>query len=81
MEIMNRTGITLFLDMDPSLLVRRLSVSMTVRPLISQKSKQELLSFISENLKKRRPFYEKARFSICDPDLQPSEILKMIGRI
>jgi len=81
MEIMNRTGITLFLDMDPSLLAHRLSSSRTVRPLIRQKSKQELLAFISENLEKRRPFYEKARFRIDDPDIQPSEILKMIGKI
>lgn len=81
MEIMNRTGITLFLDMDPLLLARRLSVSRTIRPLISQKSKQDLPAFIAEKLMERRPFYEKAKFRIDDPDIQPSEILKMIGII
>jgi len=60
MELMNRTGITVFLDIQPSVLAERLLKSKTERPLIQGKSRTELVRFIDESLKKRMPFYTKA---------------------
>lgn len=60
MELMNRTGITVFLDIHPSVLAERLLKSKTERPLIQGKSRTELIRFIDESLKKRMPFYSKA---------------------
>jgi shikimate kinase len=79
MELMNQTGITLFLDLEPSVLARRLSVSKNVRPLITGKSSQELVEFIALNLEKRRPFYEQSRFRIDNPELSSELIVKIIS--
>jgi shikimate kinase len=46
MELMNRTGITIFLDIETSVLAERLLNSKTDRPLIRGKMKNELTDFI-----------------------------------
>ncbi len=79
MELMNRTGITLFIDLEAEVLARRLSVSKTVRPLIRGKSGEELALYIAESLARRRPWYEKARLKVSSPDFSPGEILDQIA--
>lgn len=78
MELMNQTGITIFLDIHPEILARRLIRSKTERPLIKGKSPEELESFIADNLQKRRPFYEQAQFHIESENLDPEKIMKLI---
>lgn len=78
MDLMNRTGKTLFLNMAPSILASRLLQSKTDRPLIRGKSKAELIDFIDETLKKRRPFYEKAHYQITNPDIGLNNLLELI---
>jgi len=78
MELMNRTGITIFLDIHPEVLAHRLIKSKTERPLIKGKSPEELSVFISENLQKRRPYYEQSKIRITKPEMGPEFILKQI---
>jgi shikimate kinase len=78
MELMNRTGITIFLDIHPEILAKRLIISKTERPLIKGKSKKELEEFIEENLHKRRLFYEQSRIRICHPEMHPDLIIRLI---
>ena len=78
MELMNRTGITIFLDIHPETLAKRLIISKTERPLIKGKSKKELEDFIGENLQKRRSFYEHSRIRIENPEMKPELIIKLI---
>lgn len=78
MDLMNLTGITIFLDINPDILAKRLLASKTERPLIKGKSKVELEAFIQENLQKRRPFYAKARIRIEHPETSLAEILRLI---
>jgi shikimate kinase len=78
MELMNRTGKTVFLNMEINILAYRLVHSKTERPLIKGKSKTELISFIDDTLKKRRPFYEQAKYQIKNPDTDLKEILKIL---
>lgn len=79
MELMNRTGITLFLDFSPAILTGRLLRSKNERPLIKGKSPEELRRFISETLEKRRPFYAKACHTIASPEIPAEEIVKLLG--
>ena len=79
MALMNRTGTTLFLDVEPQTLAGRLAVSKTERPLIKGKTRQELLDFIISNLEIRRPWYEQSRFRITSTELSPEIILRMIS--
>ena len=68
MELMTRTGLTIFLDIETSVIAERLLKSKTVRPLIAGKTKQELISFIGESMTKRRPYYEQASLIISNTD-------------
>lgn len=61
MEYMNTMGDTIFLDVDIKVLFRRLKVAKQQRPLLVQKTDEELMAFIMENLQKRLPFYIKAK--------------------
>lgn len=78
MEVMNRTGKTIYLNIDPSILALRLMDSKIDRPLIRGKSKMELIAFIDETLRLRSPYYTKAAFQIIDPDMKLNEISEMI---
>ena len=61
MEYMNDCGDTVFLDVEPAVLFRRLRVAKQQRPLLANKSDEELMYFICEALQKRHPFYSKAK--------------------
>lgn len=80
MELMNRTGITLFLDIDFPTLVERLLKSKTDRPLIRGKSQEELTVFIHEMMQKRLPFYEQAQLRISQSDNLLEDILNGIRK-
>lgn len=79
MDLMNRTGKTIYMDIDPKILASRLLKSKTERPLIKGKSKEELVKFISETLERRNVFYSKAKCRITKPDVELNEVMKMIS--
>lgn len=62
MEYMNKTGQTVFLDVHPDILFRRLRIATQQRPILQGKTDEELLAFIIEALQKRAPFYTQARY-------------------
>ena len=62
MDFMNRTGKTVFLDVHPDVLFRRLRVATQQRPILQGKTDEELRIFIIEALEKRAPHYGKARY-------------------
>lgn len=78
MEVMNNAGYCVFLDVDTESLVQRLMQAKIERPLIKGKSAEELKVFIDELLKKRRPFYEKAKYIIKGSNILPEKVIQMI---
>jgi shikimate kinase len=78
-DLMNNSGKTVYLNIDPKILADRLIRSKTVRPLIKGKSKEELVAFINETLKKRHKFYSLAEFKITKPDIDLDELKEMIS--
>ena len=62
MDYMNSVGQTVFLDVDVKVLFRRLKVAKQQRPLLANKTDEELMTFIVEALQKRLPFYSKANY-------------------
>ena len=60
-EYMNGQGTTVFLDVPIDRLFIRLSIARKKRPLIMNKSDEELRNFITEQLEKRLPYYSKAK--------------------
>ena len=60
---MNAQGTTIYLDVPVERLFIRLCVARSKRPLIKDKSDEELRAFIIEQLEKRAPHYSKAQYS------------------
>jgi shikimate kinase len=78
-DLMNETGKTIYLNIDPAILANRLLKSKTERPLIKGKSREELVAFIDETLKKRNQFYSQAKYQITEPDIDLEELRTMIS--
>lgn len=77
-EVMNRTGICIFLDVEAEELANRLLAAKVDRPLMRGKSPDELVSFIEGMLAKRRPYYEQASYVITGSNITIQEILSRI---
>ncbi len=60
MNTMNNTGTTVYIKAEPKELAARLTASKNVRPIVSDKSAEELLPFIIDHLAKRENFYNQA---------------------
>lgn len=79
MALMNETGKTIYLNINAKILADRLLKSKTERPLIKGKSREELIAFIDETLKKRNEFYAQAEYQITEPDFDLDELKSMIS--
>ncbi len=77
-DVMNKTGKTIYLNINPAILAERLLKSKTERPLIKGKSKEELIAFIDDTLKKRNQFYKQAKYEITQPDIDLQLVKEMI---
>ena len=78
-DLMNNTGTTIYMNIDPAILADRLIHSKTERPLIKGKSQEELTVFIDEMLTIRRPFYSLAKHEITEPDIELKIIEEMVS--
>ncbi|MBQ8520857.1 MAG: shikimate kinase [Bacteroides sp.] len=70
MEYMNSHGDTVFLEAGEEVLFRRLKIAKQQRPLLAQKSDEELKAFIHDALRKRMPHYSKARHTFRADELE-----------
>ena len=64
MELMNQKGETVYLKASATDLSVYLRAASKDRPLLAQKSREELFDFVSEMLKKREPFYSQAKHTV-----------------
>lgn len=80
MDLMNKAGFCIFLDVDVESLIYRLTHARIERPLIKGKSPDELRQFIGELMKKRRPFYEKARYILKGTEILPAQIIELVNQ-
>ena len=70
MEFMNRVGKTVFLDVHPDVLFRRLRIAKQQRPILQGKEDDELKAFIIRALKQRAPFYTQAQYIFNADELE-----------
>jgi len=88
MEYMNGQGDVIYLKADPEVLYKHLLMGKTERPLLKNKTPEELIAFIKEQLKLREPFYTKAKHtldvSLMDDyekiQISVNKILDIIGK-
>lgn len=76
MDYMNACGETVFLEVTPQVLFRRLRIAKQQRPLLATKTDEELKDFIDEALQKRLPFYTKAKHTFVADELEDKRQIK-----
>jgi shikimate kinase len=64
MEIIKQNGLCIYLKASPEVIFRHLKVSKTKRPLLENKTDEELLSFITKKLEERSPIYNQAHIVV-----------------
>lgn len=66
MEIINKSGISIFIDTDIEILADRLSKEIVKRPLLKDLDKSSLVDFINLKLESRLKFYNCCKYKITD---------------
>lgn len=61
MDFMNQRGDTVFLNVNPEVLFRRLRVAKQQRPLLREKTDEEMMGFIKNMLEQRKQCYLQAK--------------------
>ena len=64
MDYMNQKGDTVYLKATPEVLYGHLKMGKSVRPLLQNKTSEEVKEFIKEQLQVREPFYSKAKYTL-----------------
>lgn len=64
MSYMNAQGHTVYLKASPEVLHEHLKMGRTVRPLLLNKTPEEVKTFISTQLKERERYYSMARYTL-----------------
>ncbi|MFB6320776.1 shikimate kinase [Saccharicrinis sp. FJH54] len=80
-QVMNDTGVTLYIKVPEEVIVERLLNSKHKRPLADGKSREELTEFVSQKIAEREPFYSQAK-AVINPLEQPlDEIISLIKKL
>jgi shikimate kinase len=79
MDIINKSGISIYLQASPKALLTRLSTRKHKRPLIKDLSDRELEKFIKKRLKKREPYYSRAHHTVNGLEVKIAEIVSILG--
>ena len=64
MDYLNQQGDVVYLKASPDTLYKHLLMAKVERPLLKDKSPEELIAYITEHLKEREPFYSQAQYTL-----------------
>jgi shikimate kinase len=78
MDWMNANGLTIYIEMTPLALAKRLEQGIAKRPLLSNLSEEGIVHFIETKLEERNVFYKKAKYSLNGINLTPEQIHALI---
>ena len=82
MEIVRQAGVSVYLKPTEDVLLRRLIKGKHKRPIIANKTDEELLAFIRENLAQREPYYTRAHITFESDHLEnKAEIIGKAERL
>lgn len=79
MALMNEIGFTVYLDVPIDTLISRVEKTGAKRPLIAQKSDQELEEFVRASVLTREPFYKQAKMTVSGRSVRASDIIQLIN--
>lgn len=78
MDLMNKNGITIYLKMSVDALMVRLTNAKEKRPLIMNKTPEELRAFITRQLEKREDQYHQAQYIVKGKNLDIDELVAFV---
>lgn len=78
MELMKRSGQTIYLQHEPRTLASRLINAKTKRPLIEGKTPEELIRYIESTLAEREQYYNQAQIVVANPDRDATRIINFL---
>jgi len=78
MDVMNSSGLTIYLRLTPEAIRERLMRSKTERPLVKGKSDSELFDFIKELLGQREQYYLQSKIVTDGMNLKINELAEVI---
>lgn len=81
MEWMNSNGITMYVEMPPIALARRLEKGKEKRPLLRDMDEEQMISFIKSKLTERDHFYKRAFLSVDGVSLTPDKAVAQLFQI
>lgn len=79
MEQINQHGKSVYIKVNPKVLAERLKKAKDERPIIADKTDEELLAFIQGALNDREPFYTKATAIVNGVGLNADRIIKKLA--
>jgi len=77
-DIMNSSGITVYLKMHPKSLAHRLNRARRLRPVVREVDNQGMQAFVEEQLAEREAFYEQAQITVKGESLDLEELVDML---
>ncbi len=78
MELINQSGISIYLKYNAGILTSRLTNAKTERPLIKDLSEQELSAFVIKKLSERERYYDKSKVVVEGTNLKVDDLLDLI---
>jgi shikimate kinase len=78
MDLINQTGLSIYLKYNPGILTSRLINAKKNRPLIKGKNKEELMEFIENTLLERELFYNKSQFVVEKNNVKVEDVIFLI---
>jgi shikimate kinase len=78
MELMNRNGVTIYIKMSADTLISRLVNAKEQRPLLANKTEEELRAYVHSQLEKREDIYHRAHYVVKGKDLNVNELALFI---
>lgn len=79
MDVINKSGTSIFLEVELETLANRLKNHADQnRPMIRNKTQEELLDFLKTKSKERYPFYNRAKIHLKGNNITPEEVIKKI---
>jgi len=78
MDWMNANGLTIYIEMTPLALAKRLEQGIAKRPLLGNLSEQGIVQFIENKLEERNMYYKKAKYILNGINLTPEQIHALV---
>ena len=77
MKLVNEAGTSVYIKYNAGILCSRLINAKTARPLIQNKSEQELKTFIENSLSERERFYLQSKFIVEGNNIKVEDLLEL----